>query len=127
MKNLVKRISFSTIILGSLFTFSTSMMAQNMPMRGPVPFSVYDSNSDGFVTEQEFNDLRAKRMQQKAEMGMPMRNAANAPDFATFDTNGDGKLTELELVKGQNEMMQNRRQNNANGPKGYNKGMMQQQ
>ncbi|RXK02431.1 hypothetical protein CRV07_13820 [Halarcobacter ebronensis] len=102
---------------------SISVNAANLPARGPIAFSVYDANGDGVISEQEFYDIRAQRIQQKVDQGMPMRNVGNSPDFKYFDTNGDGKLTETELLKGQNTMMQNR----PNGPKGYGKGMMQQQ
>ena len=42
---------------------------------------------------------------------MPMRNAANAPDFSVFDTDNDGKLTKVELLEGQNKQ---KRKNRAN-------------
>ena len=81
---------------------------KTVPAFGPIPFSVYDSNGDGAISEQEFYAARAARMGQKAQEGRPMRNAGNAPSFADFDTNGDGKLTPEELTQGQQQRMQNR-------------------
>ena len=131
MKTLFKLVSFFSITFCFLMIVSSSLNAANIPARGPVPFSVYDANNDGYVTEQEFYDVRAQRIQQRVDQGMPMRNVGNSPDFSAFDANGDGKLTELELTKGQNAMMQNRKQNmmgNGNKAKGFGqKGMMQQQ
>ncbi|QFR50490.1 EF-hand domain-containing protein [Sulfurimonas lithotrophica] len=89
--------------------------AMNPSMRGPVPFSSYDTNGDGLVTKKEFNELREKRMKMREESGRPMRNAANAPDFSFFDANGDGKLTQKELTDGQNARMQERRSNKMGG------------
>ncbi|QKF83067.1 EF-hand domain-containing protein [Halarcobacter ebronensis] len=123
MKSLVKISGFLITAFSSLLMLSISVNAANLPARGPIAFSVYDANGDGVISEQEFYDIRAQRIQQKVDQGMPMRNVGNSPDFKYFDTNGDGKLTETELLKGQNTMMQNR----PNGPKGYGKGMMQQQ
>ncbi|RXJ65401.1 hypothetical protein CRV08_15240 [Halarcobacter ebronensis] len=123
MKSIVRMSSFLITAFSSLLIFSTSINAANLPARGPIAFSVYDVNSDGYISEQEFYDVRAKRVQQKVDQGMPMRNVGNAPDFKYFDADGDGKLTETELLKGQNAMMQNR----PYGQKGYGKGMMQQQ
>lgn len=120
MKNIVKVVTISSLLFGSLFVFTSAINAEDLPPRGPIPFATYDTNSDGFVSEQEFYDARAKRIQQKVDQGMPMRNVGNAPDFSQFDTNGDGKLTELELLKGQNAQMQNKKQN-----KGYGQGMKQ--
>jgi Ca2+-binding EF-hand superfamily protein len=120
MKNIVKIVS---IFLGLVWLLSTNINAQQFPNRGPMSFSMYDLNGDGFITAQEFNDVRAKRMQEKANAGMPMRNAGNAPSFESFDTNGDGKITELELLKGQNSQMMKNKGNK--GFKGNQKGMMQ--
>lgn len=84
------------------------LAAEQMPIHGPIPFSQYDKNGDGSISEQEFNDVRNMRMEQRAMDGRPMRNAGNAPDFAYFDTNKDGKLSEKELTDGQNRRMQER-------------------
>ncbi|WP_228126516.1 EF-hand domain-containing protein [Candidatus Marinarcus aquaticus] len=108
-------------LLVSLFCIVPfGLSAENMPVRGPMSFEMYDVDKDGFISEKEFYDVRAKRMEQKANMGMPMRNAGNAPDFNAFDKDKDGKISELELLKGQNERMQENRAN-----KGF-KGNMQQ-
>lgn len=50
-------------------------------------------------------------MSAKADAGLPMRNAANSPDFSFFDANKDGKITKEEFQKGQLERMQENRQN----------------
>ena len=118
MKNIVKAIKLSFVVAGSLSVLGSALIAQDFPTKGPIEFSSYDTNKDGFVSEQEFNDLRAKRMEQKAEAAMPMKNAGNAPSFAMFDTNKDGKLTEVELLKGQNKQMQNNQKNMGMSPNG---------
>jgi Ca2+-binding EF-hand superfamily protein len=115
MKNVVKIIKLSFMVAGSLSVLGSALIAQDLPSKGPIEFSSYDTNKDGFVSEQEFNDLRAIRMEEKAQTGMPMKNAGNAPSFSMFDTNKDGKLTELELVKGQNNHMQNNQKNKGMG------------
>ena len=118
MKNIVKAIKLSFVVAGSLSVLGSALIAKDLPNRGPIEFSSYDTNKDGFVSEQEFNDLRVKRMEQKAEAAMPMKNAGNAPSFAMFDTNKDGKLTEVELLKGQNKQMQNNQKNMGMSPNG---------
>ena len=82
--------------------------AADMPARGPASFQVYDTNKDGFISEDEFNAVKAARMSANAEAGMPMRNAGNSPDFTFFDTNKDGKISPEELEKGQKQQMQGR-------------------
>ena len=118
MKNIVKAIKLSFVVAGSLSILGSALIAKDLPNRGPIEFSSYDTNKDGFVSEQEFNDLRAIRMEEKAQTGMPMKNAGNAPSFAMFDTNKDGKLTEVELLKGQNKQMQNNQKNMGMSPNG---------
>lgn len=76
--------------------------------RGPIGFEVYDANKDGIITQDEFNAVKAERMSAKAEAGMPMRNAANSPDFTYFDANKDGKITKEEFQTGQLNFRQNR-------------------
>lgn len=72
------------------------------PMRkGPPPFSKFDADGDGFVSEDEFNTTKAARMKARAEAGRPMKGAATAPTFSDLDTDGDGRLSEDELVAGQ--------------------------
>jgi Ca2+-binding EF-hand superfamily protein len=80
----------------------------NQP-RGPIPFTVYDKDGNGLISEEEFDTVRGERMAKRAAEGRPMRGAANAPTFSQFDTNSDGQLTEDELVAGQEAQMQKRR------------------
>ncbi len=68
-------------------------MGRNMPT-----FSDYDLNSDGNITEQEFNEARAKRRDESAQQGYPMRNAGNAPAFKELDSNGDGVVNADEFA-----------------------------
>ena len=115
MQSVIKVIKLGLVVAGSLSVMTSVVSAEDLPNRGPIEFSSYDTNKDGFVSEKEFNDLRLKRMEQKATSGMPMKNAGNAADFSAFDTNKDGKLTEIELLKGQNKQMQNNQKNMGMG------------
>lgn len=118
MKNLVKIVKLSLAVAGVLSVVSTGAFAEDLPTRGSIPFAVYDTNKDGLVSESEFNDARDARMSDKASQGMPMRNAANAPDFSVLDTDKDGKLTKLELLEGQMEQMQKNRAKMGSGQMG---------
>lgn len=62
MKNIAK---ISPIFFGLVCLLSTGLFAQDLPPRGPMSFSMYDTNGDGFVSEEEFYSLRAKRMEKK--------------------------------------------------------------
>ena len=119
MKNYNTISRLSIVLISALCALSVPLSAQNIPQRGPIPFSIYDTNKDGFVSQTEFRETRAKRMSQKAKQGMPMRNNSNAPDFNMFDVDKNGKLSKLELREGQNRQM---RKNRAN--KNLGQGMM---
>lgn len=115
MKNLVKILRLSLVVASSLSVMSTAIFAQDLPVRGPIPFSSFDINGDGSVSEKEFKDTRAVRITQRKSQGLPMRNASNAPDFSVLDTDNDGKLTKVELLEGQNKQMQKNRANRGQG------------
>ena len=121
MKNLFKTFKLGLLIAGSLSFVTTALVADDLPNKGPIEFSSYDTNKDGFISEKEFKEVHEKRIEQKISSGMPMKNIVNAPKFNTLDTNKDGKLTEMELLKGQNKQMQTNQ-----GAKGMNQGMKRQ-
>ncbi len=115
MQSVIKVIKLGLVVAGSLSVMTSVVSAEDLPNRGPIEFSSYDTNKDGFVSEKEFKEIQEKRMAQKESAGMPIRNAGNAGEFAMFDTNKDGKLTEIELLKGQNKQMQNNQKNMGMG------------
>ena len=115
MKNLTKNITLTLIVICTMSLVPTTLTAQDMPLRGPIPFEVFDADKNGFISESELNNARAKRMENKASQGLPMRNAANAPTFDALDSNKDGKINKLELLEGQNKQMKKNRANR--GPK----------
>ena len=59
--------------------------AQDNAVRGSIPSSVFDTDSDGSISKQEFNSV-----------------------FSEFDANADGKLNREEIVRGRREMMDRR-------------------
>jgi Ca2+-binding EF-hand superfamily protein len=105
MNNLSKCIATGllTILAGSVV--SISAQAEGKPGHGPAPFSVFDMDENGFVSEAEFNSVREQRMAARVSEGKKMRCAASAPAFADLDTDGDGQLSPEELTAGQNAHM----------------------
>lgn len=85
-----------------------SSIGAEIPARGPVPFATYDMDSNGLVSEAEFDAIHAERMATKAAEGRPMRGAGSTPCFSRFDANGDGQLTSEELAAGQQARMEKR-------------------
>ncbi len=82
-------------------------MGQKRMMNQP-QFTDYDLNNDGAISENEFQEARAKRMNQRTEEGKMLRNAGNAPSFADIDTNKDGTLSQEEFQSHQAQQMQNK-------------------
>ncbi len=75
---------------------SSRGMRRNMPT-----FESYDLNSDGYLTQNEMNNAREKRMTQNANQGKMMRNAGNNTPFSNIDTNNDGKVSKTEFLTNQ--------------------------
>ncbi|MCK5111321.1 MAG: EF-hand domain-containing protein [Arcobacteraceae bacterium] len=115
-------IKTTTLTVGTLCLLGSLANGAELSQKGPISFSIYDTNKDGFVSENEFYDTRAKRMSIKANQGKAMRKAGNAPAFGLFDSNDDGKLTKLELLEGQNTQMQKNRTNKGSKKGRMNKG-----
>ena len=84
-----------------------SVQAADIPLRGPIPFSVYDQNSDGKISQEEFSAIRDVRVKARSSAGMPMQTMG-MPSFQSFDLNGDAWLSEQELEAGQQRMQQQR-------------------
>ena len=90
MKTIVK------LILPASFTLLTLGAAQAGPP-GPPPFTYFDLDGDGQITEQEFYAARAQRMEERARQGYLMRNAGRHPAFGQLDRDADGYLTPEEI------------------------------
>jgi len=98
------------ILVPFLSVISLSSLSSNLPVHGPITFATYDSNGDGFISEQEFNQVRSDRMAaKKAGKGQgyrmePGRRKAegmskgrNMASFTKFDLNGDGVILKQEF------------------------------
>lgn len=111
-RTLFKTASFVTlsVSLFAVFFLISGVQAQPLPQRGPIPFSVYDLDSNGGISQDEFNTIRGLRMQNRAAQGYPMRNMSSEPNFNRFDTDKDGQLNPDELARGQQLQWQKRQQ-----------------
>ena len=95
----------ATVLLGAFLggMLPGAAQAEESPGKGhgPAPFSVFDMDENGFVSEEEFYSVRQQRMAAKAAEGKKMRCADSAPSFSDLDTDGDGQLNPEELAAGQ--------------------------
>lgn len=93
-------VTLSTGVITSLLCMQ-SLQAMPLPQRGPIPFYIYDINSNGAISQDEFHTIRGQRMENRAAQGFPMRSMASEPDFNQFDTDNNGQLNPNELDRGQ--------------------------
>ena len=101
MNNLSRCAALGLLIVIAGNVFSVNAQADGEPGHGPPPFSVFDMDENGFVSESEFESVRAQRMAARASEGKKMHCATTAPAFADLDTDGDGQLNQDELTAGQ--------------------------
>ena len=116
MKKLFKVIPL--ILVPFLSVISVSTLSAELPVHGPITFATYDSNGDGFISEQEFNQVRSDRMATKKAQSVAMKKAVksqghsmepgrrkadgmskgrNMASFTKFDLNGDGVILKQEF------------------------------
>ena len=119
--------AFETILVVAvtlaIILLPVAAKAESHRKHSPPPFSEFDQDGDGYVSEDEFNSTRAARMAAMAEAGRPMKGAATAPVFSDLDTDGDGRLSEAELIAGQQAHMKAMRAQHAGHEEGKGKGM----
>ena len=101
MNDFTTAIALTTALVLAFVAHEARAQSTEIPDRGPVPFSAFDRNGDGVITEDEFDAVKAERMEKRAAEGRPMRGAGGAPTFAELDADGDGKITPEELAAGQ--------------------------
>jgi hypothetical protein len=123
-KSVFETILITAVVL-AIALMPLAAKAESHGKHSPPPFTEFDQDGDGFVSEDEFNTKRAACMAAMAEAGKPMKGAATAPAFSDLDTDGDGQLNEAELVAGQKAHMKAMRGQHAghDGAKGMGKGM----
>jgi len=93
------------VVLFAIALLPLAVKAECNMKHHPPPFSEFDQDGDGFVSEDEFNSFRAARHEAMAKEGRPMKGMATAPSFSDIDTDGDGRLTEAELTAAQQAHM----------------------
>jgi Ca2+-binding EF-hand superfamily protein len=108
MSNVKRVISLGMlgVVAGGFLAINTQ--AGQGSQGGPPPFSDFDLDADGFVSEEEFNTVRGQHMAAKAAEGKQMKGAATAPAFADIDKDGDGQLNPEELSAAQRAHMAER-------------------
>lgn len=100
-------IIFSSLMFTLVFCIQNTQ-SQPLPQRGPIPFNNYDLNSNGAISQEEFNSIRGLRMESREAQGFPILNMAAEPDFKQFDTDKNGLLNPDELTRGQQLQRQKR-------------------
>lgn len=107
MKNLTK--SLITFTLLGTFAYAVPTAKQK--------FEKADINNDGVLTQTEFYNDQARKMEIKVKEGKALKGATTAPQFTAVDKNNNGKVTFKEYdrfhTKRQKEMINIR--NNSNG------------
>lgn len=65
----------------------------------PPPFSVHDTDGDGYISREEFDTFRARRQAERAAEGRQLRNAPRVLNFDEIDSDRDGRINETEMIE----------------------------
>lgn len=63
----------------------------------PPPFSIHDTDGDGYISREEFDAFRARRQAERAAEGRQLRNAPRVLSFDEIDTDRDERISETEM------------------------------
>jgi hypothetical protein len=104
---MIRFFGLSAVLLSLLLTTPQTMLAgdEQGAQKGPPPFSQFDRDGDGQVSEEEFHTTRNEHHAAMAAAGRPMKGMASAPSFSDVDTDGNGALSETELTAAQQAHM----------------------
>ena len=65
--------------------------APSMPLQGPIPFEVFDLDGNGSISQQEFDQVRARRAEAREKAGLPSTSGSRS--FGSLDGDADGEVT----------------------------------
>ena len=100
----LKKITLASLLV--MVAFGTAVAGEGKGMKGKMPtFSDFDLDGDGVITEQEFNEGHAKKMNEMAAEGRKMKCAESCPGFAGIDTDKNGGISNEEFSAHQTEHM----------------------
>lgn len=110
----------------ALFPFVQTIQAEAIPARGPVPFHLYDIDSNGCISPDELARVQQLKMQRRQSMrqgqgmgmgqgmgqgqgrGMGRGGQQNRPKFEDFDKDKDGYISEQELIEARSKRISER-------------------
>ncbi len=88
----------TAMIFGFLSLGTGLAIATTLPTRGPIPFATWDADSNGTISQQEFDSVRQQRQETAKNDNRMGRHMANAPTFTEIDGNSDGQITAEEMA-----------------------------
>ena len=95
---ILTRNSFSALLLFILC--SSALMAQPQDQRGPARvYSVYDTDSDGYLDRREYEAFLEHRRQRHIARGRPSHSFRRPLEFSHIDTDKDQRISETELTE----------------------------
>jgi len=83
--------------------------AEEIPLRGPMPYAAFDRDGNGLVTKEEFAAMRHERLEARMAAIRARCDASSARMFAWLDTDDDGQLSRAELEAWQTSRMERQR------------------
>jgi len=101
-----------TLLIVALIVTGALAVGQGNRM---MSYSGFDTDGNGNITQEEFENTQQKRMTAQAQAGRMMRNAGNAPHFSDIDTNSDGNIDKKEFQTHQAKQQTKNRGNKSRG------------
>jgi len=91
--------AFVTVIGGGIARAESG--TPSLPLQGPIPFEVFDLDGSGAISQQEFDQVRARRTEAREKAGLTSMRGSLL--FSSLDGDGNGAISREELQAAQGE------------------------
>ena len=98
----------TAMILGAFSMTSSFVLAKNVSPGGSIPYTTFDADGNGTISEKEFTTAREQQLAELKKSGRLGQGMNSSPAFADVDADKDGQISATELTT-----MQQRQQVNA--------------
>lgn len=90
-------IGMPVVCIFSSLLVAAAVEAETLPLRGPIPFEVFDTDNNQMISPEEFVTTHNLRMKERSDANMTAPRGMFERGFIFYDSNGDSLISPEEL------------------------------